>query len=54
MSFIDPMVWVFLTTGFAVGFGHCIGMCGPIVISMSLQLKDGNTLWPHVDRKSVV
>ena len=48
MSFIDPMAWVFLTTGFAVGFGHCIGMCGPIVISMSLQLKDGNTLWPHV------
>ncbi|MGM0644211.1 MAG: sulfite exporter TauE/SafE family protein, partial [Thermodesulfobacteriota bacterium] len=48
MSSIDTMVWVFLTTGFTVGFGHCIGMCGPIVISMSLQMKDGNTLWPHV------
>jgi sulfite exporter TauE/SafE len=43
----DPLTWVFLTTGFTVGFGHCIGMCGPIVISMSLNLTK-NTLLPHV------
>ncbi len=26
-----------LTTGFLGGFGHCIGMCGPLVASSSLQ-----------------
>jgi len=46
--FGDKLTWVFLTTGFTVGFGHCIGMCGPIVISISLNLKDKNTIWPHV------
>ena len=44
----DTLTWVFLTTGFTVGFGHCIGMCGPIVISMSMNLKTGNTFWPQV------
>ena len=31
-----------------VGFGHCIGMCGPIVISLSLALKDRNIIVPHL------
>ena len=48
MSFIDPLYPVFLATGFAVGFGHCIGMCGPIVVSLSLNLKDKNFLIPHL------
>ena len=48
MSFIDPLYPVFLATGFAVGFGHCIGMCGPIVVSLSLNLKDKNLLLPHL------
>jgi hypothetical protein len=48
MLFIDPLVWVFLATGFTVGFGHCIGMCGPIVISLSLNIKTGNTTWPQL------
>ncbi|MBU2646727.1 sulfite exporter TauE/SafE family protein [bacterium] len=48
MSSIDPLVWVFLATGFTVGFGHCIGMCGPIVISLSLNLRTANTTWPHL------
>jgi sulfite exporter TauE/SafE len=26
-----------LTAGFLGGFGHCIGMCGPIVVSYTLQ-----------------
>ena len=34
MSFIDPLYPIFLTTGFTVGFGHCIGMCGPIVLAL--------------------
>jgi len=48
MSFIDPLYPVFLATGFAVGFGHCIGMCGPIVVSLSLNLKAKNLLIPHL------
>jgi sulfite exporter TauE/SafE len=48
MSFIDPLYPIFLVTGFTVGFGHCIGMCGPIVVSLSLNLKDKNFLIPHL------
>lgn len=33
----DFLFWVFLGTGFSVGFGHCLGMCGPIVISLTLN-----------------
>lgn len=48
MSFTDPLYLVFLTTGFTVGFGHCIGMCGPIVVSLSLNLKAHNLIVPHL------
>jgi sulfite exporter TauE/SafE len=48
MSFIDPLYPIFLVTGFSVGFGHCIGMCGPVVVSLSLNLKDKNFLIPHL------
>jgi len=48
MSFIDPLYAVFLTTGFAVGFGHCIGMCGPLVVSLSLNFKDKHFFIPHL------
>lgn len=48
MSFIDPLYPVFLATGFAVGFGHCIGMCGPIVVSLSLNLKGRSVYRPHL------
>jgi uncharacterized protein len=44
MSFIKPLDLVFLFSGFSVGFGHCIGMCGPIVVSLSLNLKT-RSLW---------
>ncbi len=39
MSSTRPLFVILLATGFAVGFGHCIGMCGPIVVSFSLKLK---------------
>ena len=39
---------LFFTTGVTIGFGHCIGMCGPIVISLSLNLKGGQSVWPHL------
>jgi len=48
MSFIDPLYLIFLTTGFTVGFGHCIGMCGPIVVSLSLNLKGKSLFLPHL------
>lgn len=47
-GFDDTLTWVFLTTGFVVGFGHCIGMCGPIVMAVSLNLKAPNRTWPLV------
>ena len=31
-----------------MGFGHCIGMCGPIVVSLSLNLKDRSVTLPHL------
>jgi sulfite exporter TauE/SafE len=48
MSSTEPLCLVFLVTGFTVGFGHCIGMCGPIVVSLSLNLKGKNVLVPHL------
>jgi len=48
MSFTDSIYLVFLAAGFTVGFGHCIGMCGPIVVSFSLGLKDRNRFVPNL------
>jgi sulfite exporter TauE/SafE len=48
MSWTESLYLVFLTTGFAVGFGHCIGMCGPIVVSLSLNMKERPLLFPHL------
>ncbi len=48
MSSIDPLYPIFLATGFTVGFGHCVGMCGPVVVSLSLNLKGRNLYLPHL------
>ncbi len=48
MSSTDPLLVVFLATGFTVGFGHCIGMCGPIVVSMSLSLGEKGIILHHL------
>lgn len=48
MSSTDSIYLVFLAAGFSVGFGHCIGMCGPIVASLSLGLKERNRITPHL------
>jgi len=48
MSPTDPLHLVFLITGFTVGFGHCVGMCGPIAVSLSLNLIGRDVLIPHV------
>ena len=47
MSSINGLAGVFLLTGFTVGFGHCIGMCGPLVISYTLKIKAERSNWPH-------
>jgi len=39
---------LYLSTGLAVGFGHCIGMCGPLVVSFSLSLRDQRGVIPHL------
>jgi len=46
MSSIDALCLIFLTSGFTVGFGHCIGMCGPIVVSLSMGLKTKPIFFP--------
>jgi sulfite exporter TauE/SafE len=44
----ETLYLFFLSTGFSVGFGHCIGMCGPIGVAFSLNLKQKNVLIPHL------
>ena len=38
----NPVYLLALTGGFLGGFGHCIGMCGPIVASYTLGRPDSN------------
>ncbi len=35
------------TSGFFGGFGHCLGMCGPVVASYSVAIKN-KSLVPHI------
>jgi len=44
MSSTEALSLIFLATGFSAGFGHCIGMCGPIVVSISLGLRGRGVL----------
>ncbi len=48
MLSIKTLYVVFFTTGFTIGFGHCIGMCGPIIVSMSLNLRTKDTWIPNL------
>ena len=48
MSSTSALLLAYLSTGFTIGFGHCIGMCGPLVVSFSLRLKDRNILIPQL------
>ncbi len=48
MSSTETLLLLYLSTGFTIGFGHCIGMCGPIVVSFSLNLKDKSILIPQL------
>ena len=44
----ETLFLLYLSTGFTIGFGHCIGMCGPIVVSFSLNLKKKNIFIPLI------
>lgn len=48
MSSTSSIYLLFFTTGLTVGFGHCIGMCGPIVVSLSLNIKERSSLVPNI------
>lgn len=44
----ETLYLLYLSTGFAVGFGHCIGMCGPIMVTFSLNLRGKNIFFPQL------
>jgi sulfite exporter TauE/SafE len=44
----ESLYLIYLSTGFTVGFGHCIGMCGPIVVSLSLNLSAKSAVLPNL------
>jgi sulfite exporter TauE/SafE len=44
----ETLYLLYFSTGFTIGFGHCIGMCGPIVISFSLNLKENSIFAPQL------
>ena len=50
MSSTETVFFILFSSGFTVGFGHCVGMCGPIVASLSLSSKGrgGSALLPHL------
>ena len=48
MSSTETIYFILFSSGFMVGFGHCLGMCGPILVSLSLSLKGQRVLVPHL------
>jgi sulfite exporter TauE/SafE len=48
MSSTETIYLILFTSGFTIGFGHCIGMCGPIVVSLSLSLKGRGVIARHL------
>lgn len=48
MSSTEVVFLAFFSSGFTVGFGHCVGMCGPIAVSLSLSLREARVLMPHL------
>ena len=43
----DSLFLLMFTSGLLGGFGHCVGMCGPIVATYSLGLE-GRAIAPHL------
>jgi len=41
---VDVSYYLAFTSGLLGGFGHCIGMCGPLVVAYSIGIDKGNYL----------
>lgn len=48
MSSIDSLLITYLLTGLTISFGHCVGMCGPLVVSFSLHMEAREAIIPHL------
>ncbi|MDP2646023.1 MAG: sulfite exporter TauE/SafE family protein [Desulfobacterales bacterium] len=48
MEFTGLLYAVYFAAGLGAGVGHCMGMCGPIVVSFSFKLQGKNTFVPHL------
>jgi sulfite exporter TauE/SafE len=44
----ETLYLLYLSTGISVGLGHCIGMCGPLVVSFSLNLQGKSIFVPQL------
>lgn len=44
---MNEMYILIFLTGLTGGFGHCIGMCGPVVVAYSVSIKS-RTFLPHI------
>ncbi len=45
---MSPEYWLAFMTGLLGGFGHCIGMCGPVVASYALRGPGAAYFMPHL------
>lgn len=48
MPFAESPYLLLFLSGLVGGFGHCLGMCGPIVAAVSLSRSDPRVLRPHL------
>ena len=50
----ESLYLIYLATGFTVGISHCIGMCGPIAVAISMGRKNQSVILPlslyHIGR----
>ena len=47
-SFTSSLFILYFLTGLTVGVSHCLGMCGPIVLAISMGRKEGSFVLPMV------
>lgn len=44
MSFTDSLFFILFVSGLTGGFGHCVGMCGPVVVSLSFAAEENKRM----------
>lgn len=47
MITVKPVYYLMFISGLLGGFGHCLAMCGPLVLSYSVTVRD-KSLLPHI------